>query len=217
MRNQFDVAMARLHTLMVETGALCESGIANAVKALMEQNTANARRAIELEETVNQREREIEQLCYSLLLRQQPVAKDLRMVSASLKMITDLERISDQAADIAEIALLGKLQDSACLGIIRKMSIACIGMVTDCIDAYVNQDVELAHKLIGDDDLVDGCFDEARRELCEGIAQNPEMTEGFIDLLMAAKYLERIADHAVNIGEWVIFIESSQLPPTDEK
>ena len=132
------------------------------------------------------------------------------MVSASIKMVTDMERIGDQAADIAEIALMGNIRADECLQIIRKMSMSCISMVTDCIDAYVHHDVELALKVIKDDDVVDGYFNEARSALGRIITQNPELTEGYIDLLMVAKYLERIADHAVNIADWVIFIETNE-------
>ena len=210
MRSRFDAEMAKLHTMMIETGALCESGIASAVKALTEHSGENARRAIELEEEVNRRERDIEQLCYTLILRQQPVARDLRMVSASIKMVTDMERISDQAADIAEIALLGNVQADGCLDIIREMSLVCIGMVTDCIDAYVRHDVGLAVKVISDDDTVDALFNKTKRELAITLISRFGQAECVIDLLMAAKYLERIADHAVNIAEWVIFIETNE-------
>ena len=210
MRTRFDADMVKLHTMMIEMGALCESGIANAVKALLEQSRENAVRAIELEEEVDRQEREIERLCYTLLLRQQPVAKDLRMISSSIKMVTDMERISDQAADIADIAMLENIQPNACLLIIKRMSLACIEMVTGAIDAFVKQDTSLAFKLIEDDDIVDACFDEIRHELSGAIAQTPAMAEGHIDLLMAAKYLERIADHAVNIADKVIFIEENK-------
>ncbi len=207
MRSKFDAEMQNLHLMMIEMGALCESGIACAVQALTRQREADATRAIELEEEINLREREIEQLCYTLLLRQQP---DLRMVSASIKMVTDMERIGDQAADIAEIALLGNIPMDDSLKTIKAMSVACIGMVTDSINAYVKHDTRLARKVIGDDDLIDGYFDTIRRGLNRVIAQNPEKTEGYIDLLMAAKYLERIADHAVNFADWVIYIETNE-------
>ncbi|MDR1620698.1 MAG: phosphate signaling complex protein PhoU [Clostridiales bacterium] len=210
MRNKFDAEMTKLHTMMIEMGALCESGITCAVNALLGPDQANARRAIEIEEEVDRRERDIEQLCYTLLLRQQPVAKDLRMISASVKMITDMERIGDQVADIAEIALLGNIRADGGFDIIKRMSTACIGMVTNSIDAYVNHDTELAYKLIADDDIVDGCFDEMKDALSRVIAQNPDMAAGYIDLIMAAKYLERIADHAVNIAGWVVFIETNE-------
>lgn len=210
MRSRFDAEMAKLHTMMIEMGALCESGIACSIKALAEHSAENARRAMQLEEEVNRRERDIEQLCYTLLLRQQPVARDLRMVSASIKMITDMERISDQAADIAEIALGGNIQAGECLQIIRKMAVCCIGMVTDCIDAYVHHNTALAYKVIEGDDRVDDLFDQTKRELTLMLVTQPGQGECVIDLLMVAKYLERIADHAVNIAEWVVFIETNE-------
>ncbi len=210
MRSRFDADMNNLHIQMIEMGALCESAIASAVQALTRHSGEDARRAVGLEEEISRRSRDIEQLCFTLLLRQQPVARDLRKVSASIKMITDMDRIGNQAADIAELALLGNIQSGGGLTILKKMSLACIGMVTNSIDAYVNQDTELAFKLIEDDDIVDGCFDEVRQALNTVIAQNPEKSEGYIDLLMAAKYLERIADHAVNIADWVIYIETNE-------
>lgn len=210
MRNRFDAEMATLRTRMIQLGALCESAIASAAKALMDHSREHAERAIGLEEEINRWERDIEQMCYTLLLRQQPVARDLRMVSASIKMVTDMERIGDQAADIAEIALMGHIRADESLSTIRSMSLACIGMVTDCIDAYVNHDTALAQKVVADDDIVDGYFDQVRQTLSRVMAQSPEMAEGTIDLLMVAKYLERIADHAVNIARWVVFIETSE-------
>jgi len=210
MRNQFDVEMDKLHTMMIEMGVLCESGIASAVKALTEHTRNDALAAIELKDQSVRKGREIEQLCHSLLLRQQPVARDLRMVSASVKMVTDMERIGNQASDIAEIALLCHLPSDECLNTVKKMSAACAGMVTNCIDAYVHHDITLAYKLIRDDDIVDDYFDEARQALKRIISRKSELTEGDIDLLMVAKYLERIADHAVNIADWVIFIETTE-------
>lgn len=211
MRNRLDAEMQRLHALVLEMGAVCETAIACAVKALLESDGAGAGRAIELELEVNRLEREIEQLCYRLLLRQQPVAKDLRQISATLKMATDLERIGDQAADIAELSLLGNA--TGLEGVTtREMSLAAIGMVTDCIDAYVNLDLALAHKVIADDDIVDGLFDKTKRELTIGLIMEAGKAESVIDLLMVAKYLERIADHAVNIAEWVVFIITGEHP-----
>ncbi len=205
MRNQFDAEMGRLHTEMIEMGALCESAIASAMKALLEGDGENAERAVSLEEDVNRHEREIESLCLKLLLRQQPVAKDLRQVSSALKMVTDMERIGDQAADIAEIAQLGNVPPTANSDTIKRMSIAAIGMVTGAIDAYVKQDLTLAHSVIAADDEVDDLFDAAKRELAAMFVSDVEQAECMIDLLMVAKYLERIGDHAVNIAEWVVY------------
>lgn len=205
MRNRFDSEMQTLHNLLLEMGAMCESAIACAVKALLDSDRANAQRAIELEVEINHRERDIEELCYKLLLRQQPVARDLRRVSSALKMVTDMERIGDQAADIAELALLGNVTKAESGITTREMSIAAIGMVNDSIDAYVKQDLALAHKVIKDDDNMDALFDKIKRELTIMLITEPGQAEGVIDLLMVSKYLERIADHAVNIAEWVVF------------
>ncbi len=205
MRNRFDEDMTRLHASMIEMGAQCESAIASAVKALLETDEKNARRTASLEDTINDKEREIEALCMKLLLRQQPVAKDFRRVSSALKMITDMERIGDQAEDIAEIALLGTVCSSGNHQTIREMALATIGMVTHAISAYVDEDTALAEQVIASDDVVDGLFDKVKHEIAVEMAQKPEATEAAIDLLMVAKYLERIGDHAVNIGEWVIY------------
>lgn len=210
MRNKFDEEMGRLHTMMIELGALCESGIASAIKGLLDHDHDNIKRAMALEQDVDQLEREIEQVCYTLLLRQQPVARDLRTVSACLKMVTDMERISDQAADIAEIAGMQTTPHEDTDNIIRNMSLACIGMVTGCIDAFVQQSTSLAEQVIQSDDVVDRFFDQSKHLFAQRITQNPALTESYIDLLMVSKYLERIADHAVNIGEWVIYIETAQ-------
>lgn len=205
MRNTFDEQMRRLHGLILEMGALCETAIACAVKALLERDDANAGRAVELEADINGREREIEELCYKLLLRQQPVARDLRSISSALKMASDMERIGDQAADIAELAMLGNVAPAEGDFTARKMSIAAIGMVSGSIDAYVQRDLDLAHRVIAEDDAVDALFDRAKRELALMLITQPDKAECVIDLLMVSKYLERIADHAVNIAEWVVF------------
>ncbi|NLW79883.1 MAG: phosphate signaling complex protein PhoU [Ruminococcaceae bacterium] len=205
MRNRLDAEMDRLHNLLLEMGAMCESAIACSIKALLEGDRANAQRAVELEIDINQHEKDIEELCYKLLLRQQPVARDLRKISAALKMVTDMERIGDQAADIAEIALLGNATKADGTLTTREMSLAAIGMVNDAIDAYVQQDLALAHKVIADDDTVDDLFNKAKQELAIMLISQPGEAECVIDLLMVAKYLERIADHAVNIAEWVVF------------
>ena len=205
MRNRFDEDMARLHASMIEMGAQCESAIASAVKALLETDEKNARRAVLLEDTINEKVREIENLCMKLLLRQQPVAKDFRRVSSALKMITDMERIGDQAEDIAEIAVLGTVGSGENHQTVKEMALAAIGMVTGAVSAYVDEDTALAEKVIGSDDAVDGLFDKLRHGIAVAMAQKPGATEAAVDLLMVAKYLERIGDHAVNIAEWVIY------------
>ena len=191
MRSRFDEQLALLNRELIEMGALCEEVIALASKALTEQDTALARRVAPLDTEIDQKERTIESMCLKLLLQQQPVARDLRQISAALKMITDMERIGDQAEDIAEIVtfLDGHTAENDVL--LREMAKAVIKMVTESVDAYVRRDTALAEKVIADDDTVDRYFDE-----------NGEYA---IDLLMIAKYFERIGDHATNIAEWVIF------------
>ena len=190
---------------MIEMGAECESIIALSAKALLEGNTQDARKAQEQGHRIDELEREIESICLKLLLQQQPVAKDLRVISAALKMITDMERIGDQAEDIADIItfLCGRTGEE-CKDI-RVMAEATIKMVTDSIDAYVNGDLKLAESVSDHDDVVDDAFDRVKNTLIKMISDNPADGEYYVDLLMIAKYFERIGDHAVNIGEWVEF------------
>lgn len=204
MRNQFDEEMALLHRELIHMGALCEEAIALTVKAL-DGNRQLAARVPALESEIDQAERDIEALCLKLLLRQQPVAGDLRQISAALKMITDLERIGDQANDIADIITAMEEIDYEDAGPLRKMAQSAIDMVTSSVDAYVRQDMELARKVISFDDAIDNGFQEAKISLVKWIAQRPDWGEYALDLLMAAKYFERIGDHAVNVAEWVVF------------
>ena len=204
MRSRFDQQLALLNQEMIEMGALCEEAIATAAKALAEGSRELAARGAPLERDIDQKERDIESRCLKLLLQQQPVARDLRQISAALKMVTDMERIGDQAEDIAEIAVHLEGCASEC-GHIREMAENTIRMVTESVDAYVKRDVELAQNVIAYDDVVDGCFDREKRRLMELIARDPEEGGCALDLLMVAKYFERIGDHAANIAEWVIF------------
>ncbi len=205
MRNRFDEQLALLNKKMIEMGALCENIIALSAKALLEGNVEGAKRVTTIGSDIDHMEREIEAICLKLLLQQQPVAKDLRQISAALKMITDMERIGDQAEDIAEIiSFLNGRTGEECHDI-RKMAEATIKMVTDSIDAYVKQDLTLAKSVYDHDDIVDTCFDNVKTNLISMIAENTEDGEYAIDLLMIAKYFERIGDHAVNIAEWVEF------------
>lgn len=205
MRHRFDEQLALLNRKMIEMGAECESIIALAAKALLDGDTEKAEQACAQGQNIDRFEREIENICLKLLLQQQPVAKDLRVISAALKMITDMERIGDQAEDIAEIIVfLNGRTGEECHGI-RKMAEATIKMVTDSIDAYVRRDVELSHAVCAYDDVVDGDFAEIKNTLISMIAENPADGEYALDLLMIAKYFERIGDHAVNIAEWVEF------------
>jgi phosphate transport system protein len=206
MRSQFDRQLQTLNTRLIEMGALVEAAIALAIEALKKQDAALAKKAIASDGEIDQMEKDIEALCLKLLLQQQPVARDLRLISAALKMITDMERIGDQAADIAEISLcLSGRPYIKSLEHIPKMAEATAKMVTESIDAFVKKNLALAHSLIAYDDVVDGLFDEVKDELSALIGRNRANGGQAIDLMMIAKYFERIGDHAVNIAEWVVF------------
>lgn len=205
MRSRFDEQLMLLNKKMIELGAECENIISLAVNALLEGDVSGAKRAKEQGHSIDQLEREIESVCLKLLLQQQPVAKDLRVISAALKMITDMERIGDQAEDIAEIiGFLNGRTGRECHDI-RLMAEATIKMVTDSIDAYVKQDLQLAKSVSDYDDVVDDAFDRVKQTLIRMITENTADGEYALDLLMIAKYFERIGDHAVNIAEWVEF------------
>ena len=205
MRSRLDEQLALLNRELIEMGALCEEVIAAAAKALMEGDTELAAQIPPRASGIDQQERDIEALCLKLLLRQQPVASDLRQISAALKMITDMERIGDQAEDIAEIVRTVQGHGPETMDIVRKMATATIQMVTESIEAYVKSDIMLAKKVVSDDDTVDACFDQVKSALIARIAADPADGEYAVDLLMIAKYFERIGDHATNIAEWVIF------------
>lgn len=205
MRSRFDEQLAKLKHELIEMGALCEEVIALVAKALNEGDRRLAERVTPIDAEIDQKERDIESLCLKLLLQQQPVASDLRQISAALKMITDMERIGDQAEDISEmIGFLGSRQAENA-DLLSDMAEAAIKMVTESVEAFVRSDLELAKKVVSDDDIVDDYFDKVKFELIKRIAKAPEDGEYALDLLMIAKYFERIGDHAVNIAEWVIF------------
>ena len=205
MRSRFDEQLTLLSRELIEMGALCEEVISMASRALMDGDATLARRVAPLDSEIDHKERSIESMCLKLLLQQQPVARDLRQISAALKMITDMERIGDQAEDISEIVqfLNGRTVENADL--LQEMSRAVIIMVTESVDAYVKYDIMLAEKVVKDDDVVDSCFTTVKSKLIDAIAANPSDGEYALDLMMIAKYFERIGDHAVNIAEWVIF------------
>lgn len=205
MRSRFDEQLATLNKELIEMGALCEEAIADAAKALTTADEKTAAKVEPLEVEINQKERDIESLCLKMLLQQQPVARDLRQISATLKMITDLERIGDQASDIAEIITFIDKKAGVDCEPICLMAEATIRMVTESIDAFVKRDVGIAQQAIAHDDTVDDYFLKVKRSLINMIAQRPADGEHALDLLMIAKYFERIGDHAVNIAEWVIF------------
>ena len=209
MRSRFDDQLELLNRELIHMGALCENAIASAAKALFESRDgqALALKAIETDTRIDQKEREIEALCLKLLLHQQPVAKDLRQISSALKMITDMERIGDQASDIAEIVRTGgiSVMDEDGTLPVSPMARAAIKMVTDSIEAFVQRDIALAQAVIADDDVVDDYFIQIKDALIALISQQHAQGEWALDLLMIAKYLERIGDHATNIAEWVVF------------
>ncbi len=207
MRSKFDEQLAQMKNGLIGMGALCEEAISRAAKALAEGDRALAESVGPLEAEIDQMERDIEALCLKLLLRQQPVARDLRQISAAMKLITDMERVGDQAEDIAEIVLtmLAEGYVPKDVGHIREMAAETIKMVTDSVDSYVHQDNILARRVIDHDDIIDSYFTQVKRVLLQEIAERPLEGEHTLDLLMIDKYLERIADHAVNIAEWVIF------------
>jgi len=192
--------------MLIDMGALVEKSIKRATLAILENDKKKAKKAIAADRDIDSLEKEIEALCLRLLLRQQPVARDLRLISAALKMITDMERIGDQAADISEIAkfLIGK-KYIIDLENIPKMAEATSKMVTDSIDAFVKRDLDLAQSVIEYDDVVDNLFDAVKNDVIELIQQDHTNGEQAIDFIMIAKYFERIGDHATNIAEWVVF------------
>ena len=205
MRTLFDEQLNLLHTSMVSMGTLCEDAIAMAAKALEEKDTVLAEKVPALAGQIDRKEREIESLCMRLLLTQQPVASDLRVISAALKMVTDLERIGNQSADIAEIVQTRASLMSVRSDTVHDMALAVIKMVNDSIDAFLRADVEEAGAVIRYDDVVDRCFDTVKSELVDRLKSDASCREDVVDILMIAKYLERIGDHAVNVAKWALF------------
>jgi phosphate transport system protein len=207
MRNRFDQQLYELNREIIEMGAMCEEAIASAAKALTTGDMTLAANVCNNSSAIDQMERDIEGRCMKLLLHQQPVAKDLRLISAALKMITDMERIGDQAEDIAEIVtfLNGHGHTMEGMELIENMARETIEMVTASVDAFVKKDVELAQKVINKDDIVDDYFSRVKCDIITMIAENPVDGEFALDLLMISKYFERIGDHATNIAEWVIY------------
>ena len=205
MRSKFDQQLAALNQELTEMGATCAQAIGLAAQALEQQDMSLVAPVGQLEEQTNEQERTIEALCLKLLLQQQPVARDLRQISAALKMITDMERIGDQAEDIAEIVQFLNGRRSEHDGLLQQMARASIMMVTNSVDAFVKRDTHLAAQVVRADDTVDRYFDEVKQNLIKKIADDPADGAYFLDCLMIAKYFERIADHAVNIAQWVDF------------
>ena len=205
MRNRFDEQLNTLNNELITMGALCEEAISSAVKLLIDNDVKMKENVLDADKQIDQKERDIETLCMKLLMQQQPVASDLRTISSALKMISDMERIGDQASDIAEIAEYAYGSGMESETHIAEQARATIQMVTDSIDSFVKKDVDLAHTVIEHDNIVDDLFDKVKGELISAIENKAANAEALIDLLMIAKYFERIGDHAENIAEWVIY------------
>ena len=203
MRNVYQEQLHNLNRELIQMGAACEEIIAFAAKALTDYSPELEEKTNQVGAVIDESERTIENICLKLLLRQQPVAGDLRQISAAMKMITDMERIGDQAEDIVD--LIPKMSGTAEEEPLQKMAIAAQKMVTEAVDAYVKQDLALAKKVMGDDDIVDAYFNQVKSDIIAMIAANPGDGEYALDLLMIAKYFERIGDHCTNIAEWVEF------------
>ena len=205
MRNYYHQQLSQLNEELIRMGAACEEIIGLAAQALTDYSRSLEEKTQQVGAAIDESERTIENICLKLLLRQQPVARDLRQISAAMKMITDMERIGDQAEDIVD--LIPKMTRAAGEDgqMLTKMAQAAKNMVTEAVDAYVKQDLQLAGKVIGDDDIVDDYFNAVKSGIIQLIAQNPAEGEYALDLLMIAKYFERIGDHCTNIAEWVEF------------
>lgn len=206
MRNSFERQLQELNTELVGMGSLIEQAIEMAISAYVRQDVEKAKEAINFDDEINEKEKKIENLCLKLLLQQQPVAKDLRLISSALKMITDMERIGDHASDISEITIeLAKEEEVNKMPQLEKMAKETTYMVIKSVEAFVNRDLELAREVIQYDDKVDRLFSELKAEIIKRINASTEDGEQATDLLMIGKYFERIGDHATNIAEWVIF------------
>lgn len=209
MRNRFDRQLLELNNELIQMGSLIERAIEMGISGLVRQDVEKAQKAIQFDEEIDEQEKTVEALCMKLLLQQQPVAKDLRLISAALKMITDMERIGDHASDISEMTILmagAKYERSEInIDLVEGMAKATTDMVIKSIDAFVNKDMELARAVIRQDDVVDDLFAEFKKQLIQKITENVKNGEQATDMLLVAKYFERIGDHATNIAEWVIY------------
>ena len=209
MRNRFERQLLELNNELIQMGSMIEHAIEMGISALVHQDVEKAKKAIAYDEEIDEQEKTVESLCMKLLLQQQPVAKDLRLISAALKMITDMERIGDHAADISEMTIL--MSDATYerrainIDLVESMAKETTDMVIKCVDAFVNKDLELARTVIAQDDVVDDLFADFKQQLIKKINENVKNGEQATDMLMVAKYFERIGDHATNIAEWVIY------------
>ena len=215
MRDQFEEQLRLLNEYLVEMGDLCKRSIAGVLEALRKNNQENFDEVHALEAEIDSKEREIESLCLKLILKQQPVAGDLRLISAALKMISDMERIGDQCSDIMDnIRFLEKHQELELESSvdIEAMALASMEMITNAIEAFIEKDLSVAREVMQSDDIVDELFDKVKTEIIAIIAQHPEKGEACMDLLMVAKYFERIGDHITNVAEWVEFSITGHHP-----
>ena len=206
MRSKFDEQLHLLNQEMMQMGSMIEDSIQKAINALIDQNVELAKKIMDNDTQIDHEQKKIENLCFNLLMQQQPVAKDLRVISAAMKMVTDMERIGDHAADISEMTILmSKTKYIPNLEHINRMASETVQMLIRSIEAYVEKDMKKAVDVIASDDVVDDLFDKNKAELIEQIQREPQSAESAADMLMVAKYFERIGDHAANIAEWVIF------------
>ena len=205
MRDYFQEQLKELNRELTQMGAACEEIIAMASHALTDYNGDLAKQVAAVGAQIDESERSIETICLKLLLRQQPVAKDLRQISAAMRMITDMERIGDQAEDIVDLVPKMERRADEKYPRIREMAKAAQQMVTEAVDAYVKQDLDMARRVCDHDDIVDDYFKQVKKGIIGIIAENPNEGEYALDLLMIAKYFERIGDHCTNIAEWVVF------------
>ena len=206
MRSKFDEQLHLLNQEMMQIGSMIEDSIQIAINALIDQNVELAKKIMDNDTQIDHEQKKIENLCFNLLMQQQPVAKDLRVISAAMKMVTDMERIGDHAADISEMTILmSKTKYIPNLEHINRMASETVQMLIRSIEAYVEKDMKKAVDVIASDDVVDDLFDKNKAELIEQIQREPQSAESAADMLMVAKYFERIGDHATNIAEWVIF------------
>ncbi len=216
MRTRFDEQLKALNNEMIQMGSMIENAIQEAVRAFFEKDTELAKQIMEHDEAVDQEQKKIENICFQLLIQRQPVARDLRTITAALKMVTDMERIGDHAADISELTIM--MADDAEImnrDDLKKMSAEAVIMLLHAIEAYVERDMAKAKEVIAHDDIVDELFIKVKGELIDAISKNPECGEHAADMLMVNKYLERIGDHATNIAEWVIFSLNSVAPEAE--
>lgn len=216
MRSKFDEQLKFLNEEMINMGTMIEENIQKAIDALVKSDVKTAKEIMERDAIVDKKQRDIESLCFNLLIQQQPVAKDLRAITAAMKMVTDMERIGDHAADISEMTIMlsetGKIDD---YNTIIKMASEASVMLINSIDAFAQKDEKKAMEVIEHDDIVDALFDDVKEELIELIKNDTQRGEQEIDMLMIAKYLERIGDHATNIAEWVIYALNNKVQPKE--